>query len=207
MDYIYIVDDDEPVRSSLAFFLSAAGYKVQVYGGGQELVNDVANLAPGCLLLDVRMPGMDGFEVIAALSGYRAQLPVVVMTGHGDTATAVRAMKAGALEFLEKPFEESVLIDILARVFAQLGRRIEDHDRRTAALSLMTSLSERERNVLDGLCSGRSNKVLAYDLGISVRTVEMHRGSMMERLGVRSLAEALRIAFDSAATPLAGGVA
>lgn len=198
MKQVYIVDDDESVRSSLAFFLSAAGFEVRAYASGRELVAEAAYLA-GCVLLDVRMPGMDGFAVIAALSAHRARLPVVIMSGHGDIASAVRAMQAGALDFLEKPFDEKMLLDILARVFAFHGHRVRDHDRRTEALTRMTSLSERELEVLQGLIAGHSNKVLAYDLGISVRTVEMHRASMMDRLGVRSLAEALRIAFDCGA--------
>ena len=196
MSKVYLVDDDSAVRTSLAFFLRAAGFTVHPFGAGQEFIASVGRLDPGCVMLDLRMPGMDGFEVIAALAGFRSKLPVIVMTGHGDVAIAVRAMKAGAIDFLEKPFEESVLIDILARVFASQADRLRDHDRQAEAAALLASLTDRERLVLVGLISGRANKVLAYDLGISIRTVEMHRASMMNRLGVRTFADALRIAFE-----------
>lgn len=196
MSKVYLVDDDSAVRTSLSFFLRTAGFTVRPFGAGQEFVAAISQLGSGCVLLDLRMPGMDGFEVIAALSAYRTQLPVVVMTGHGDVATAVRAMKAGAIDFLEKPFEEDVLLDILSRTFQSHAGRLGDDDRHAAAAALLAALTDRERHVLLGLVSGRANKVLAYELGISIRTVEMHRASMMDRLRVRTFADALRIAFE-----------
>lgn len=208
MNNIYIVDDDDSVRSSLSYFLSAAGFSVRAYETGREFVTAAPGLPAGCLLLDVRMPEMDGFGVMAALSAHQARLPVVMMTGHADIAMAVKAMQAGALDFIEKPFEDNILLEILARVFAGLGDQIMDYNRRVRAASRMASLSERELEVLRGLLAGRSNKILAYQMGISIRTIEMHRAGMMDKLGVRTLAEALRIAFDvtpaiNAATGLA----
>ena len=196
MNKIYVVDDDKSVTDSLSFFLRASGFTVQAYGSGTDFLADVEVLEAGCLLLDLRMPDVDGLEVIAALSQHRARLPVVIMTGHGDIATAVRAMKSGALDFIEKPFEEDALRGILARAFAQLHHQLHDNDRRAGAVSRILSLSNREREVLHGLICGRSNKVLAYEMGLSVRTIEMHRAAMMDRLGVRNLSEAIRIALD-----------
>ncbi len=194
---IYIVDDDSAVRLSTAFFLNAVGFVTRQFADGPEFLDSVDDLAPGCVLLDVRMPGMDGLEVLAQLAERGARLPVVVVTGHGDVTTAVHAMQLGALDFLEKPFEEDVVLAVLARVFATLEDRVRDDSRRRDAEARIARLSEREREVLDGLIAGSGNKVLAFEIGISVRTVEMHRAGMMERLGVRTFAEALRLAFDA----------
>lgn len=194
---VYVVDDDAAVGKSTSFFLGSAGFQTRSYHDGRSFVADVAKLHPGCVLLDIRMPGMDGFQVIAALEEYRTRLPIIIMTGHGDVATAVRAMKAGAADFIEKPYEEDVLLDILATAFSTLDGDLVATERRAAARAKMMSLSDREDDVLRGLIGGHSNKVLAYRLGISIRTVEAHRAAMMGRLGVRTLAEALRLAFDA----------
>lgn len=206
---IYIVDDDTGVRVSTAFFLQAAGFSPRPYSSGRQLLADVAGLRPGCVLLDIRMPDMDGFEVIERLLPRRAQFPVVVMTGHGDVATAVRSMKLGACDFLEKPFDEDVLVATLERLFLQLEDSVLGEQRRTDAAARLELLTAREVAVLHGLLAGHSNKVLAFELAVSVRTIEMHRANMMDRLGVRTFAEALRLAFDagcgggSAAPPVA----
>jgi two-component system response regulator FixJ len=154
-------------------------------------------LSSGCVLLDVRMPGMDGLTLLAKLDNH---LPVVVMTGQGDVQTAVRAMKAGAVDFIEKPYEDEVLIKAIE--LALLLPRQSDRNREASeAAQRVAALSPRERQVLDALVAGRPNKVIAYDLGISARTVEVHRARMMERLGVRQLAEAIRLAVMARLLP------
>jgi two-component system response regulator FixJ len=192
---VYVVDDESEVRRSLGFFLKAADYLPRPYLNGEDFLADARDLAPGCVLLDLRMSELDGLAVIERLGDRLRRLPVILMTGHGDIGTAVRAMKLGAVDFLEKPFEEPVLIEALERAFAMLSRDVrEDRDRREAE-RLIETLSPRERDVLTLLSDGKSNKEVAIALDLSVRTVEMHRATMFDRLGVRTLPEALRLAF------------
>ena len=193
---VYILDDDEAVRSSLQFFLASAGFAPRTFARSDVFLDAAEGLAPGCVLLDVRMPGFDGFEVLERLEGMRAALPTLIMTGHGDIATAVRVMKLGACDFIEKPFEEDLLIEILERIFSMLGDNVRRLERQHYVRSRLSRLTDREREVLAGLVVGRANKVIAYDLDISIRTVEMHRAAMMERLGVRTFADALRLAIE-----------
>ena len=195
--HVYILDDDEAVRSSLQFFLASAGFLPRSFSLPDAFLTEVDTLSPGCVLVDIRMPGLDGFQVLDRLETRRAVLPAVVMTGHGDIAAAVRAMKAGASDFIEKPFEEDVLLEILDRVRTALATSISDLSRRDDIRSRLNRLTGREREVLASLVAGRPNKLIAYELNISVRTVEMHRAAMMERLGVRTFAEALRLAIES----------
>jgi two-component system response regulator FixJ len=199
--HVYVVDDDSMVRTSTVFFLRSSGYTAHPLRNGQEFLSAVPDCKPGCVLLDIRMPEIDGLQVIELLGERIAQLPVIIMTGHGDIATAVRAMKLGASDFLEKPFEEDVLVETIERVFAMLGEHVLVADRCANARQRIDSLTKREDDVLRGLASGLSNKVLAYRLGLSVRTVEMHRSNMMNRLAVRSLPEALRLAYLAGAVP------
>ncbi|TRW16671.1 response regulator transcription factor [Glacieibacterium frigidum] len=200
---VYIVDDDAVVRASLAFFLKAAGFATRSYASGRDFIADVTSLRLGCILLDVRMPDFDGFDVLAALGDRTSAMPAIVMTGHGDVATAVRAMKLGASDFLEKPCDEDEMIATLERAFVVLEDHALDMTSQDAARAIIARLTQREHDVLHGLIEGRSNKVLAYELGLSVRTVEMHRASMMDRLGVRTLPDALRIAFRAGILPIA----
>jgi two-component system response regulator FixJ len=146
------------------------------------------------------MPGVDGLEVQSVLNRLRVPLSVIVMTAHGDVASAVQAMKAGAVDFLEKPFDDKTLLNAIEAALAKAGRRVGDREPVKAA-QLIATLSPRERDVLDGLLAGRPNKVIAFDLGISVRTVEVHRARMMERLGTRRLADAVRFAFLAKLAP------
>ncbi len=192
---VYVIDDDSMVRGSTAYFLAAAGHGARMFRSGQEFLDALPELAPGCVLLDVRLPGIDGLQVLEAMHDRLAQFPVIVMTGHGDVATAVRAMKLGASDFHEKPFDEAALLKTLARLFAGLDKQVEADDHQAAAQARLALLTRRETDVLRGLAAGLPNKVLAYELGLSVRTVEMHRANMMARLGVRSLPEALRLAY------------
>jgi two-component system response regulator FixJ len=192
---VYIVDDDLTVSHSMAFFLSKSGFETRSYSNGRDLITDSATLQAGCILLDIRMPDFDGFDVLAALGDRIAVTPVIVMTGHGDVATAVRAMKLGASDFLEKPCEENLMLATFARVFATLDDDSHQGTLRDEARAMIERLTRREQDVLRGLIAGRPNKTLAFELGLSVRTVEMHRARMMDRLGVRTLSDALRIAF------------
>lgn len=192
---IHLIDDDAGVRRSLAFMLKTSGHRVQSYESGMELLKRVGQLEKGCILLDIRMPGMDGLEVQQALHENGVGLPIIIMTGHGDVGLAIRAMKAGAVDFIEKPFAKETLISSIEEGFRRLSRKEATGDRKKDAEVRLQSLTAREREVLDGLAKGLPNKTIAYDLGISPRTVEIHRANLMTRLGVRSLSEALRIAF------------
>ena len=192
---VHLVDDDEAIRRSVGFMLKTSGFHVRTYESGVELLKGAPNLEPGCILLDIRMPGMDGLEVQRALRGKGVTLPVIIMTGHGDVSLAVQAMKAGAVDFIEKPFEKAVLLSAIEHGVERLRTSAADLDRADEAAVKLQALTPREREVLDGLARGLPNKTIAYDLGISPRTVEIHRANVMSKLGVRSLSEALRIAF------------
>ena len=192
---VHLVDDDEAIRRSVGFMLKTSGYHVRTYESGAELLKAAPNLEPGCVLLDIRMPGMDGLEVQAALKDKGVTLPVIIMTGHGDVSLAVHAMKAGSVDFIEKPFEKAVLLSAIEHGIERLKRSAANQDRADEAAVRLQALTPREREVLDGLAKGLPNKTIAYDLGISPRTVEIHRGNVMSKLDVRSLSEALRIAF------------
>ena len=192
---IHIVDDEEAIRRSASFMLKTSGFNVQTWSSGVAFLKEVRAVEEGCILLDVRMPGMDGLEVQQALAADGIGMPVIVLTGHGDIGTAVRAMKAGAVDFLEKPFEKAKLIDAIEAGFAQLDDKASRADRSLSASTAISALTDRERDVLEGLAQGLPNKTIAYDLGISPRTVEVHRANLMNKLGVRSLSDALRLAF------------
>ena len=192
---VHLVDDDEAIRRSVGFMLKTSGFHVRTYENGLELLKSAPNLEPGCILLDIRMPGMDGLEVQAALRDKGVTLPVIIMTGHGDVSLAVQAMKAGAVDFIEKPFEKALLLSAIEHGVERLKKSAANQDRADEAAVRLQALTPREREVLDGLAKGLPNKTIAYDLGISPRTVEIHRANVMSKLGVRSLSEALRLAF------------
>ena len=192
---VYLVDDDDAIRRSASFMLKTSGFIVDTYVSGIEFLKAARELEPGCVLMDVRMPGMDGLEVQQALRDRGIALPVIVMTGHGDIGVAVAAMKAGAVDFIEKPFEKAVLISALEVGCGRLDRADAMEERAAQAVVRLQALTPRERDVLRGLVEGLPNKTIAYDLGISPRTIEIHRAHLMTKLGVRSLSEALRIAF------------
>ena len=192
---IHLVDDDEAIRRSASFMLRTSGYVVKTYVSGVEFLAGAREAVPGCILLDVRMPGMDGIEVQHALRREGIFLPVIVMTGHGDVGVAVQAMKAGAVDFIEKPFEKAILLSAIEAGFDQLEQAGRRHARAEEARGRLKVLTGREHDVLQGLVRGHPNKTIAYDLGISPRTVEIHRANLMSKLEVASLSEALRIAF------------
>jgi two-component system response regulator FixJ len=189
---VYIVDDDPAIRRSLERLLDAAGFQAVSYATPKAFLGVAAGLPAGCALLDVRMPEMDGLQVQAHLLSIKPDLPIIVMTGQGDVQTAVRAMKAGAVDFIEKPYSDDALIAAIGSAMND-GVRKDRTDDIAAAAALIDTLSPRERQVLEALVAGQPNKVIAFDLGISVRTVEVHRARMMDRLGVRQFAEAVRL--------------
>ena len=192
---IHLVDDDEAIRRSAGFMLKTSGYRVSSYMSGVELLKEAKELEPGCILLDVRMPEMDGLQVQQALRERGIGYPVIVMTGHGDVNVAVQAMKAGAVDFIEKPFEKAVLLSAIEEGFSRLEQTGKSRARAEEARVRLQALTPRERDVLEGLVRGHPNKTIAYDLDISPRTVEIHRANLMSKLGVASLSEGLRIAF------------
>ena len=192
---VYLVDDDEAVRRSVSFMLRTSGYIVKTFATGADLLDAAPELLPGCILLDVRMPGVDGIEVQHRLAKLGVFLPVIVMTGHGDINVAVQAMKAGAIDFIEKPFERAVLENALKEGFERGQSEARNHARLDKATARLNVLTARENEVLQGLTRGHPNKTIGAELGISPRTVEIHRANLMMKLEVGSLSEALRIAF------------
>lgn len=190
---VHVIDDDSDVRQSLAFLLSTAGFAVRVHESAVAFLTVLTDAEDGCIVTDVRMPGVDGIELQRRLKAADSTMPVIVITGHGDVSLAVEAMKAGAVDFIEKPFDDEVLI---GAVKTALDRRSSDRERGVAAEGVRTrikSLSERERQVLDGLVAGKSNKIIAYDLGISARTVEIYRANVMTKMQADSLSALIRM--------------
>jgi two-component system response regulator FixJ len=172
---VYIVDDDEAVRRSLSGLLESEGYTAASYSSGLGFLAAVSTLSAGCLIVDIRMPGMDGLELRESLTAAGVDFPMIVITGHGDVPLAVRAMKAGAVDFIEKPFAVMAILDSLKAAFARLDPAAQSGAAAAAAAAKLKLLSPREREVLEGLLAGLPNKSIAYDLAISPRTVEIHR--------------------------------
>lgn len=192
---VHIVDDEDAVRDATALIIRLAGLRAVCWSSGDEFLHAANIHAPGCALLDLRMPGMDGLAVQEELAARGSTLAVILITGHGDIATAVSAMKSGAIDFLEKPYDDQILVDLVRRALSeQRGRSAVRNQEAKARIALLTP---RECQVLLGLTAGKANKAIAHELGVSPRTVEMHRAHLMDRLGVNSLSEALRIAFDA----------
>ncbi|MGH7094265.1 MAG: response regulator FixJ [Stellaceae bacterium] len=194
--HVYIVDDDEAVRDSISALLEACGYTVHSYSAAQDFLDAAPTLPIGCLIVDIRMPEMDGLELQRRLNDRLLAFPAIVVTGHGDVPLAVRAMKAGALDFIEKPFSSQA---ILGSVEAALTKAQSGGEARgpaaAAAAAKLELLSARECEVLQGLLTGLPNKSIAYDLAISPRTVEIHRARVMDKMGARSLSELIRLAL------------
>lgn len=198
---VHIVDDEDAIRRSAAFMLKTSGYAVQTWSSGIEFLKEVDAVEAGCVLLDVRMPGMDGLTVQRTLAEQGITMPVIILTGHGDISIAVQAMKAGAVDFLEKPFERQTLLSAIEAAYDRIRDAGTAAGRAAEAGVRIAGLTSRERDVLRGLAQGLPNKTIAYDLGISPRTVEVHRANLMTKLDVRSLSEALRIAFAAGLGP------
>jgi len=192
---VHLIDDDEDVRRALAFLLGTAGLAVQVYDSALAFFERYDTALPGCVVSDVRMPGMDGLELLRCLRDKGATLPVIVMTGHADVALAVEAMKAGAVDFIEKPFPDEVLLSAIQTALIS-GKNPNPLNSEVAQVrDRLALLSERERQVLSGLVAGHPNKTIAYDLGLSPRTVEVHRANVMTKMGASSLSALVRMAI------------
>lgn len=192
---VHIVDDEEAVRNSTGFLLKTSGYAVKTYASGAAFLKDAGTAQPGCVLLDVRMPDMDGCEVQQIMIQRGITMPVVVLSGHGDVPIAITTMKAGAVDFIEKPFEKAELLAAIEVAFERMDGVAGMARDAASAASAIATLTDRERDVLTGMARGLPNKSIAYDLDISPRTVEVHRANLMAKLGVKSMSGALRIAF------------
>lgn len=192
---VHIIDDEEAIRRSAGFMLKTSGFRTMAWPSGADFLRQARQVEPGCILLDIRMPEMDGLEVQRTLTAQGVTMPVVVLTGHGDISIAVQAMKGGAVDFLEKPFEKAALLEALDLAFRKMAAADAQALRSDEARLVLGILTPREREVLEGLAQGLPNKAIAHELGISPRTVEVHRANLMSKLNVHSLSDALRIAF------------
>lgn len=188
---VYVIDDDREVRVSLSFQLTTLGYQPIPFSEASDFLNGLAELTPGPVLLDVRMPRFDGLQMLGEMKRQRAAWPIIMMTGHADVPVAVAAMKLGAIDFLEKPFEEELLIAGIERAFGLLDDQAARIGQKRAVMTKLGHLSRREREVLDQIAAGAHNKQIAYSLGLSIRTIEMHRANLFAKLGVRTAAEAV----------------
>lgn len=198
---VHIIDDEASVRASTSFLLRNHGFDSQIYASGAEFLSE-ARVGAGCVLLDLRMPRMDGFAVLAELRKKNLVIPVVMMTGHGDVPTAVKALRLGATDFIEKPFTEEELVQSIGRALEISLERDQLETRKRRALARLQGLTPRETEILRGLMAGLTNKEIARQLAISHRTVEMHRANMMRDLECTSLSQVIRIAIEADISPL-----
>jgi two-component system response regulator FixJ len=200
---IHLIDDDEHVRRAVAFLLGTAGFAVKLHESAAAFFAGLDKQQPGCIVSDVRMPGMDGVELLRRLRERGVDMPMIIMTGHADVALAVAAMKAGAVDFIEKPFDDDVLLNAVRLALSRYARADQSGSEAAQIRARVESLSPRERQVLDGLLAGHPNKTIAYDLSLSPRTVEVHRANLMTKMGAKSLSDLVRMAM--VAKPVADG--
>ena len=202
---VYVVDDDEAVRDSISALLEARGYTVRGFASAQEFLAAAPTLRTGCLITDIRMPEMDGLELQEILVERALPFPLIVITGHGEVPLAVRAMKGGAVDFIEKPFAAEALLQSVAAALARAAATTGDRDDLAEIASArLARLTPREREVLEGLLAGLPNKSIAYDLAISPRTVEIHRARVMEKMEAHSLSELVRLGLAAGLQPRTG---
>jgi len=201
----HVIDDDDALRDSLSFLLASAHIPVATYTSASDFLAALPTVGPGCVVTDIRMPGMSGMELLRHLKEAGSALQVIVMTGHGDVPLAVEAMRLGAADFIEKPFDDEVFISSVRMAIAR--QKEEDHGlaMRNEVQRKIESLSTRERQVLDGLVAGHPNKRIAYDLGISPRTVEIYRANLMTKMQAGSLSDLVRMALLAGSLPAEGG--
>ena len=192
---VHVIDDDEAMRESLAFLLGAVGMEVRTYESALAFLEVARNAEAGCVITDVRMPGLSGVDLLRRLRELKLGIPVIVVTGHGDVPLAVEAMKIGALDFLEKPFDDEVLLASVRSALNQLNQNQKRQAERNEIERRLAALSNRERDVLEGLVSGHANKQIAYDLGISPRTIEIYRANLMTKMQAASLSDLVRMAL------------
>jgi len=192
---VYVIDDDEAMRDSLRFLLDSAGLEVTLFETAQHFLDALPGLDFGCVVSDVRMPGIDGIELLKRMKVARSKLPILIMTGHGDVPLAVEAMKLGAVDFLEKPFEDDRLIGMIEAAIRQAEPAAKDDAVTQDIAARIATLSPRERQVMDGLIAGLSNKLIARDYDISPRTIEVYRANVMTKMQANSLSELVRLAM------------
>jgi len=192
---VYVIDDDPAMRDSLDFLLDAAGLKVRLFESAVSFLEALPELGPGCIVSDVRMPNLDGIELLKRLRETNKSLPIIIMTGHGDIPLAVEAMKLGAIDFIEKPFEDDRLIGTITAALSGAAQRHKGDAVAADIASRIASLSPRERQVLDGLVAGLSNKLIARDYDISPRTIEVYRANVMTKMQASSVSELVRFAI------------
>ena len=192
---VHIIDDDEGLRESLAFLLRSAAFEVKSFESAKAFLDVLPHAAPGCIITDVRMPDISGIELLRRLKELKIGVPVIVITGHGDIALAVEAMKIGAADFFEKPFDDDLLVASVRAVLRQREGQTKRGAERAEIEHRISTLSRREKDVLTGLIEGRANKQIAFDLGISPRTVEIYRANLMNKMQADSLSDLVRMAL------------
>jgi len=204
--HVYIVDDDDGLRQSVEVLLDVAGgFVTSSFASGEAFLDQARSAEGGCVLLDLNMPGLNGLEVLRRLQKMDGRFETILLTGQGDIGVAVEAMKSGAIDFIEKPYDNRLLLNALENGFARIENREKEVSAIQVARENIEKLTPRERDVLLGLIDGKANKIIAYELDISPRTVEIYRANLMDKLGVRSVAEAVRIAFASGLVPVFPG--
>jgi two-component system response regulator FixJ len=192
---VHVIDDDEAVRESLAFLLDTAGMTPRTYESARLFLDELPQIEAGCLVTDVRMPDMTGIDLLRHLAEIDQRMPVIVITGHGDVPLAVEAMKLGAIDFIEKPFDDEALLAAIRSAVARWTELGQLDAERADVNARLETLSSRERQVLDGLVAGHPNKTIAFDLGISPRTVEVYRANLMTKMRASSLSDLVRMAL------------
>ena len=192
---VHVIDDDDALRDSLSFLLGTARLDVKTYESAEAFLSALPGVNSGCIITDVRMPNMSGVDLLRKLNELEVALPVIVMTGHGDVQLAVEAMKIGAADFIEKPFDDEILLNAVRAALARWEDKCKEVSERSSYIEKLEMLSSRERDVLEGLIAGKANKVIAFDLGISPRTVEIYRANVMTKTGANSLPELVRMAL------------
>jgi two-component system, LuxR family, response regulator FixJ len=195
---VHVIDDDDSARESLTFLLTAAHLPVRTYDSGKAFLDAIPGIEAGCIITDVQMPEIDGLELVRKLKHLKADLPVIVITGHGDVPLAVEAMKAGAVDFIEKPYDDEVLLGAVRSALSARKAEEKRDGERAAIRERLAALSPRERQVLDGLIAGYHNKTIAHELGISARTVEIYRANVMAKMQATSLSQLVRMALIAA---------
>jgi two-component system response regulator FixJ len=192
---VHVIDDDDALRDSLSFLLGTARLDVKTYESAEAFLSALPGVNSGCIITDVRMPNMSGVDLLRKLNELQIALPVIVITGHGDVQLAVEAMKIGAADFIEKPFDDEMLLNAVRAALARWEDKCKEVSERSSYVEKLETLSSRERDVLEGLIAGKANKVIAFDLGISPRTVEIYRANVMTKTGANSLPELVRMAL------------
>ncbi len=192
---IHVIDDDEAVRQSLEFLLRTAGMTARTYDSAAAFLNELPTIESGCVITDIRMPGISGIELLRRLGEMQVKLPVIVITGYGDVPLAVEAMKSGAVDFLEKPYEDELLLGSVRSALDRSQQNAARDSKRAEVEARLATLTNREREVLQGLVAGKPNKIIAFDLAISPRTVEIYRANVMTKMAAASLSELVRMAL------------